>query len=211
MRVQGTTAEFTFETYGHLALFAEGDLEAPGASAGATAILRMPTEGPHAGEWFCAGQGTSVTMGDPQKTFTLGSLVRLGACPGTPVAGEIDGCFGGDLLFCPKGTKLTSSLDGAPFDWTSAVKGWGGAPGYYQIFLDNGGLLVLDIELDTVLGGYLFIAPGSPDAGAVYCFGGGSLQPGGQGAIKFTLTGLSRLGTCADATPVGGELSGCSE
>ncbi|MCK6591731.1 MAG: hypothetical protein HUU21_22995 [Polyangiaceae bacterium] len=210
-RVKGSLWQGFWQTEGHVVLFGESDLEMPGSSAAATGLLRMPEEGPHAGEWFCAGNGSSVTTGE-DKTFSLAALARLGACSaGTPVEGTIEGCFGPDASLCPFGKKLTSTLKGAEFDWETAVTGWGGMPGVYEIFLDNGGILALYIELDTVLGGLLYIAPGSPDAGAVYCFGGGSLQPGAQSAIAFSLTGLSRLGTCADATPVGGAVEGCAD
>jgi hypothetical protein len=210
-RVKGSLWQGFYQTQGHAVLFAESDIEMPGSSSPATGLFRMPEEGPHGGEWFCAGSGTTVTTGD-EKTFSLASIGRLGACAGaTPVDGTIDGCFGPDPSLCPTGTKLTSTLKGAEFDWEGAVTGWAGQPGVYEIFLDNGGILALYIELDTVLGGLLYMAPGGPDAGAAYCFSGGGLQPGGQSAIQFTLTGLSRLGTCADATPVEGALNGCSD
>lgn len=209
--VRGSLWQGFWHTQGHVALFGEIDLEMPGSSSPATGLFRMPEEGPHAGEWFCAGSGTSVTTGD-EKKFSLASIGRLGACSaGTPVEGTIEGCFGPDPSLCPLGTKLTSTLKGAEFDWESAVTGKAGMPGVYEIFLDNGGILALYIELDTVLGGLLYMAPGGLDAGAAYCFGGGSLQPGGQSAMKFSLTGLSRLGTCAEATPVEGALEGCSD
>jgi hypothetical protein len=209
-RVKGPLWQGFFITQGHVALFGESDLELPGSSSPATGLFRMPEEGPRGGEWFCAGSGSSVTTGE-EKTFSLGSIARLGPCSGTPVEGTVDGCFGADLSLCPTGEKLTSTLKGAEFDWESAVTGWGGMAGLYEIYLDNGGILALYIDLDTVLGGLLYIAPGGPDAGAAYCFGGGFLQPGGQGAIKFSLSGLSRLGTCAEATPVEGALDGCAD
>jgi hypothetical protein len=208
-RVKGPLWQAFFQSQGHVALFGESDLEAPGSSAGAMGLFRMPNEGPHAGEWFCAGSGSSVSL-DTDKTFTLASISRLGACTGAAVDGEVVGCLGGDISLCPQGSKLTSTLKGAEFDWTAAVTGKGGMPGLYEIYLNNGGILALYIELDTVLGGLLYIAPGGPDAGAAYCFSGGSLQPGGQGAIAFTLSGLSRLGTCAEAAAVSGALEGCT-
>ncbi|HZF47397.1 MAG TPA: hypothetical protein VE093_02045 [Polyangiaceae bacterium] len=209
-RATGSLWQAFFQEQGHVALFGESDLEMPGSSSPATGLFRMPAGGPHGGEWFCAGSGSSVTTGD-EKTFSLSSIARLGPCSGAPVEGTVDGCFGSDVSLCPTGSKLTSTLKGAEFDWETAVTGWGGMPGLYEIYLKNGGILALYIELDTVLGGLLYIAPGGPDAGAAYCFGGGSLQPGAQSAIKFSLTGLSRLGTCAEATPVPGALEGCAD
>src|SRR5262249_5075385 len=143
--------------------------------------------------------GSSVTPGAPRK-FALSSLSVLGNCPAAPVAGEITACFGGGVGFCPTGQTLASTLNGASFDWTSAVTGWGGQLGLYEIYLNNGGILVLYIDADTVVGGLLLIAPGSPDEGAAYCFSSGFLTPGPSNGIQFTLSGLSRLGTCPAAT-----------
>lgn len=209
-RAKGPVWQAFFQSQGHVALFGDKPLEVAGSSASATGVFRMPEEGPSAGEWFCAGGGSSVSI-DTEKKFKLASLSRLGACPDETVAGEIDGCFGPDIGLCPKGTKLTSTIAGAEFDWTTSVTGWGGMPGLYEIYLDNGGVLAMYIELDTVLGGLLYIAKGSPDEGALYCMHGGSLSPGGQSAMKFTLSGLSRLGTCADAEAAAGALDGCAQ
>jgi hypothetical protein len=209
-RVKGSTWQAFFRSEGHVALFGDGNLEMAGSSAAATGPFRMPKEGPSAGEWFCAGGGSTVSI-DTQKKFKLADLTRLGACPDSPLPGEIDGCFGADAGLCPLGNKLTSSVQGAEFNWTSAVTGWGGMPGLYEIYLDNGGLLELYIELDTVLGGLLYMAPGGADPGALYCFGGGFLQPGGQNGMKFTLSGLSRVGTCGEGEAISGELEGCIE
>jgi hypothetical protein len=52
-------------------------------------------------------------------------------------------------------------------------------------------------DAKTVSGGILVIGPGNPDAGAVYCIGGGTASYP-ESTHTFTLTGLSRLGTRAD-------------
>jgi hypothetical protein len=208
--LKDTKFESFFSTEGHVALFSASDLGVEGSPIDATGLFRMPSEGPSPGTWFCAGAGSSVTPGMPRR-FALESLSRLGDCPAASVAGEITGCFGGGVGFCPTGQTLVSTLDGAAFDWTSAVTGWGGQLGLYEIYLSNGGILALYIQADTVLGGLLLIAPGSPDEGAAYCFSGGFLTPGAQNGIQFTLGGLSRLGTCPAATAVEGTLQGCTE
>lgn len=210
-RVKGPLWQGFFRPEGHVALFGEGNLEMPGTSSAATGLFRMPIDGEHAGEWYCAGQGSNITV-DTTKTFELNSISKLGSCAdAVPVDGTVEGCFGADISLCPLGMKLNSTLVGAEFDWKANVLGYGGMPGLYEIFLDNGGILALYIELDTVLGGLLLIAPGGPDAGGAYCIGPGSLQPGGSNAMKFSLTGLKRLGSCTDAKAVAGSLKGCIE
>lgn len=210
-RIKGPLFESFSDGQGHVALFAEQALETPGTTAAARGLFRLPQGAPRAGEWFCAGSGSSVTT-DAPRTFALAGLARLGDCAqGTPVSGEISACLGADPGLCPLGNRLKSSLDGAAFDWTGAVTGWGGQLGLYEVYLNNGGVLALYIEADTVLGGLLYLGDEAADPGAAYCFGGGGLTPGAQGAIQFSLSGLRRLGTCADAAPVAGALDGCTE
>jgi hypothetical protein len=208
-RTNGPIFESFFQTRGDVALFGEADFT-EGVAVAATGFFRMPEEGPDAGAVFCAGAGSSMTRG-PEKRFELASLARLGACPGEPVDGQITACLGDSS--CITGNTFEGTLGDVSFDWSAAITGWGGVIDIYQVRLDNGGFVVLDIVQDTILGGLLFLAPDGPDAGAVYCVGAGSMQPGGPApnAISFSASGLSRLGTCADATPVGGALSGCTE
>jgi hypothetical protein len=198
-----------FQTRGRVVLFAADELIEGGGELGATGLFRMPVEAPSAGQWFCAGAGSSVSRGADEHRFRLASLSTLGGCPGTPVAGTVSACLGGGLELCPQGTHLTSSLEGAAFDWSASIEGWGGALGLYEVRLDNGAVLTLDLDLDAVLGGLLLMPADGPDPGAAYCFGGGSLEPGAQNGIRFTLSGLSRLGSCAEASPLDGQLDGC--
>ena len=210
-RVKAELWQAFFQPQAHIALFGTVNLEAPGTSSQANGLFRMPGDGAHGGEWYCAGAGSNLTV-DKTKTFELNNLAKLGSCAdATPVDGTVDGCFGADISLCPTGMKLKSTLLNAEFDWEANVLGFGGMPGMYEIYLDNGGILALYIDLDTVLGGLLLMAPGGADAGAAYCFEGGSLQPGGANAMKFSLSGLKRLGTCAQAKAVEGSLKGCIE
>lgn len=210
-RVKGKLWQAFFQNQGHVALFGEMDLELPGTSSQATGLFRVPEGGQQAGAWYCAGTGSTISV-DTKKTFELMNVSRLGTCDeGSPVDGTVEGCFGADISLCPLGMKLTSTLLGGEFDWKGSVLGWGGMPGLYEIYLDNGGILALYINLDAVMGGLLLMGPSDVDAGAAYCFGSGSLQPGGNNAMKFSLSGLRRLGTCAGAKGVEGSLQGCIE
>ena len=61
----------------------------------------MPAGSPHAGETICAGSGSitdqSATDGAvlDNYLFTLQTLSTGPTCPGTALAGRIDGCAGG--------------------------------------------------------------------------------------------------------------------
>jgi hypothetical protein len=208
-RTTGPIFESFFKTEGDVALFGETAFT-DGVAVPATGFFRMPTEGPSGGAVFCAGAGSSMTKGT-EKRFDLASLSSLGACPGTPVNGQITACLGDSS--CVDGNTFEGTLGDVSFDYGAAITGWGGVIDIYQVRLDNGGFVVLDIVQDTVLGGLLFMAPGGPDPGALYCLGSGSMQPGGPApnAISFSVGGISRLGTCADAAPVEGAVSGCTE
>jgi hypothetical protein len=201
-----------FQTRGKVFLVGETSVGMSGGTTAARGFFRMPDEGPAPGAWFCAGDGSSVTFDqDADRTaFTLAPLSRLGACPGAPVSGEITACLGSDPGLCPTGTTFEGMVGDTAVDFGNFVSGWGGAILIYEIHLENGAIMALDIELDTVLSGVLKMPPDGPDADAIYCIGGGSMIPGGGNAIQITVGGLSRLGTCAGATPAMGSLTGCA-
>jgi hypothetical protein len=203
-----------FQTKGKVLLVGDAGIGTTGGTTAARGVFRMPDEGPAPGLWLCAGDGSNVTFdkdGDPDRTaFTLSSLSRLGTCPGTPVSGEITACLSSDPAFCPTGTTFEGTLGDTTFDFGNFVSGWGGAILVYEIFLENGAVIALDIQQDTVLSGVLRMPPDGADADAIYCLGGGSMIPGGGNSIQITVGGLSRLGTCAGATPIQGALTGCA-
>lgn len=207
--LSATTFQSFFKTHGDLFLFGEAAFS-DGATGAATGILRFPMEGPSGGTVFCAGAGSSLTLGGADDHFELASLALLGACPGTPVAGEVTACLGANG--CIPGHTFVGDLDGVSFNWSSNVVGWSGAFDVFQVRTDNGAILAIDIAQDTVIGGLLVMPPDGPDAHAVYCIGSGSLTPGGPqpNGIAISLQGLSRLGTCADASAVEGAVSGCT-
>jgi hypothetical protein len=72
-----------------------------GPAASVTGTIVMPAGAPHATESLCAGSG-NIREHDEDGTgfhtdqiFTLGTLSVGPTCPGTAVAGTINGCTGG--------------------------------------------------------------------------------------------------------------------
>jgi hypothetical protein len=191
-----------------------------------TGLFRMPAPGPGAGAWFCAAEATASNGLTPGADFTLTSLSKLGACPGEPVDGVVNGCLGVQgSAGCEDGgdSSLVSTLAGATFSWADPARGVVaalGPGGRIEVLTSipsdgtDGAGSRLEIEFDgvpanggtgKVTGGVLLIGPGGPDPGGVYCVGGGTV--GDAAPRRFTLTGLSRLGACG-AAPVGGSLAG---
>jgi hypothetical protein len=165
-------------------------------------VLRIPSPAPSdpsssptsPGQWLCDPLLPSVPQGMDELTLfflaapvTLTALRRLGTCPGAPVGGEIV-CQGGTGT-CDLG-DLGGTMTGGVID--------GSSPNM-TVFSDGG--LFLDISAQS--GGVLRLPDDHADADALYCVG--SVKVAVDGAV--TLSGLSRLGTCAEATALGGELT----
>jgi hypothetical protein len=206
------------------------DGEACNGNAVYTGLFRMPTPGSDGGEWFCAGSGNASFAEDGSIDFSLSEITRLGACPGKPVSGSVTVCIGvpGSGTCSGVDRTITSTLAGASFAWSNPLRDFSGnlsgpqaeivgefavtpeiADGAgSKLLIEYGGLAGLVNSDGKVTGGVLGIGPGNPDAGAVYCIGGGTAvqQPDGR-TYQFTLTSLSRLGTCA-GTPVTGSIDG---
>src|SRR5579871_5998734 len=89
-----------------------------------TALFDLPPGVPHAGEWFCAGAGSTAALSAGSYFFHLASLASLGGCPGgTPVTGDVSGCIGSKTQGQCSGSdsSLTSTIGGASFDWKGPV------------------------------------------------------------------------------------------
>ena len=189
-----------------------------------SALFQMPAGSPFAGQWFCAGNAVApAPMNFMPSTNTLSNISRLGACPGVPVSGAVtlcssisstpgmNDCSGYDAT-------IASTLIGATFttqgeltnvggDISDGIVGWlegvgptGASPGTVAALVyDKSGWS------GTVMQGVLLVGPGNPDAGAVYCISGGTSSET-LTTHEFTLTGLSRLGTCAMSPVVGGTI-----
>jgi hypothetical protein len=179
-------------------------------------LFQLPTTG----EWFCAASAVA-TAGFTGNTVDLSNLAKLGSCPGAPVAGSVTICLDGNNGCSGMGTAISSTLAGATFAWQGPFLPWdeGDLDFFFNLMgpaspTDDPSTFAL-IQWDThllsdghtlsagpVSGGILVLGPGTPDAGAVYCIGGGT---GSADAQHFTLTNLSRLGTCAD-NPISGSI-----
>ena len=164
--------------------------------------VRMPAGAPNGGAWLCDMQGETISVtGSPTPTtkFTLHALRRLGNCPAIPVSGQLGYCDNPSAS-CSLGA-LDGSINGAPFH---ADLG-GGILGPSNEFGDllSGGMLAL--ELAPQKQGALLTPLAFSDPSALYCVGSVSPNPG-----KATvLSELSRLGSCAEAPAVSGELTLC--
>jgi hypothetical protein len=158
-------------------------------------VLRIPSAAPSdPGQWICDPLLPSIPQGNDELTLsflpapvTLTTLRRLGTCPGAPIGGEI--VCQGSTATCDLG-DLGGTMTGGVIDGSSP----------YMTPFFNGGLF-LDVSAQS--GGLLQLPDDNADAGALYCVG--SVKVAVDGAV--TLSGLSRLGTCAEATALGGELT----
>ena len=175
---------------------------------------------PRANEWLCFDDASQyVTNGDGITGASLHNLASLGTCPGTPVEGTLELCFDSSC-----GTPgVAATIDGASFDAPLGTQ-WSAGPGdgAFIVSADFGksggdGSLGIGGELElratevvqdggthesAVDDGWIVMPLGAPDAGAIYCAGeGSSLQYEGGDFFtphSATLTGLSRLGSCAE-------------
>ena len=67
------------------------ELVSAGSTTAASGTVIPPAPAPHAGETLCAASG-SVTDEEETNPFTLRDLSLGPSCPGTPIAGSLDGC-----------------------------------------------------------------------------------------------------------------------
>lgn len=81
-----------------------GDGDANQVSRILSAVLVLPNEGPNAGNILCIANGSSgsvkseYTRSEIARTFVLKELSIGPVCPGTPITGELVGCWGWDAL-----------------------------------------------------------------------------------------------------------------
>lgn len=70
------------------------ELIAEGDSASASGMVVMPAQAPRAGETICADGSSSIADAGDHYQFALRGLSLGPTCPGTALAGSIDGCAG---------------------------------------------------------------------------------------------------------------------
>uniref|UniRef100_UPI0011476E32 hypothetical protein n=1 Tax=Aeromonas sp. EERV15 TaxID=1833892 RepID=UPI0011476E32 len=144
----------------------------------ATGLFRFSDGGFLGGEWYCAGAGTTIeqaSQGVRGMNYTLTSLSRLGACPGSPVEGPLSLCVSREGS-CPDGhSDFSGQIDGATIDWSddlftadyvrySDETRW--MPNFRS---DDARLMQVYVSRGKLTGGYLITPPEAPDGGALYC------------------------------------------
>ncbi len=192
----------------------------PGEPTTATSLLQLNAGAQAAGQNFvCSGEGSLTYDDDTNWKVHAASLASLGPCPGgAPVAGEValqyDENFGGEITSTIEGSSFTASIFGL-VGTTSEIDPYVD----FELFPSDGGSLFFSFQnlAPTVdlAGGYFIVPSGNPDAGAVYCAGPGSTvttveSEFGLEPSSASLKNLTRLGTCAEATPVAGEIDFCA-
>jgi len=193
-------------------------LESTYAPVAASALVQVPVEG-GGGVFYCAPAGKAVARYDENVRVKIKEIARLGACgEGGQVAGSLTGCFPLFNGSCGEGARaggyLTSELAGASFtrEGASFAQGTTGpldGVGKYEITMaDSLGFLDFTVGEGGSVRGVLRVAEGAPDAGALYCFAGGTFEKK-SGVVNFTLSVGERLGTCATAKPVPGSVEAC--
>ncbi len=151
----------------------------------------------HQGLWIC--DDTGLTGAISPKTLSIEPVTftaprSLGACPGEPVSGQLTECEDG--VGCS-----FSDLDGVVGGQPVHAVFDGGFNG--ENMFQGRGLLASGSSLQP----FVFLMPeGSPDPGALYCVGSVGADPA---TGNLVLGDLSRLGTCAEATPIAGAVSVC--
>jgi hypothetical protein len=194
----------TAEQGSHLVLFTSSspDGSAPHADVGLLGIPVLPAGDPsplstHQGLWIC--DETGITGKISPKTLSIEPLTftaprSLGACPGQPVSGQ--------LMECDNGVGCgLSDLDGVVGGQPVHAEFDGGFAG--ETMFQGRGLLASGGPLNP----FVFLMPeGSPDPGALYCVGSADTD---AATGNLVLGDLSRLGTCAEATPIAGSVSVC--
>jgi hypothetical protein len=156
--------------------------------------LLMPAGAPDTGVWLCDTHGETVTPSPPTVTVPLHALRRRGSCPGVPVVGQINyqaGVFAG-------------SIDGA--DFQALLSAGSSGMQFEEGEIMGGGMFSWSWATPTSPGTGVLVTPATfSDPGSLYCVGNISTNVAGQ----RLLSDLSRLGPCADAAPVPGDLDVC--
>lgn len=163
-------------------------------------FLVAPTPGGIPGQAICFGSGIR-DVGVFGQSFESSKATLLGACPGTPVTGDVTFCGGN----CPPVTgDIEGKIPGTAFFYTSVVR-----PGGNYVHAQSSEIFAraytsTDIEPGTPTSGdmesaLIFTFPEGQFGGAVYCAGPGSTydlfsSPDVSTVLHFQ--NLSKLGTC---------------
>lgn len=153
---------------------------------------------------LCMGPGSTARLSTAGDQFQLQGSV-LHTCPGEPLTDTMTLCDG---LPGQCAQPVAGSLDGVDLsDLNEPSTVVGDAYNYRANILNVTRTMLLNLTFEGAgISGQIITAPTSTFAGAVYCVGSGSMQSGSS-PRTLTLTGLSRLPSCADAS--GGVVNGC--
>jgi hypothetical protein len=174
-----------FDPRGALFLLARDPTDDPWSATPVEAegVLRLPPAEPYPGRHLCAGTGSSYQQGPLE--VRLRELSDLGSCPGQPVSGTID-----------VSNPLTGTVDGLTFDWSGQdFQGSFSAAQMIYVY-GQGGVLLVDFEGATIVGGLLLIPVEGQSSRRAYCIGGGEALDGDVHPVVATITDLSRLPDC---------------
>jgi hypothetical protein len=199
---------FDFGAGGELHLFGREMLR-EGVELSAAGLIRMPSEGSSPDTWFHDAGGSTVIRDEAGYRFSMASLVKLGACPGEPIAGEIVYEFEADVLSGPiEGAPNGDGQNSSEFSYGPDAHGG-------HVYFDLGGVLHVEVDGNEIVSGYLVIPGERLGTPTVYCVGGGSYSKREDSAFPFprdavyVMTDLSRLGAGASMAPAAGSLQGC--
>jgi hypothetical protein len=153
------------------------------------------------GTVYCAGAGSTLTVGQIEESHIveLTGVGLLGSCPGTPVSGELTGCFS-----TGNGCEsLTGTLDGETFD-TSIWNGHLARDSMLALYRDGTFVKLWRSDASTQSQGdlayaFVFTPLDGPHGGAVYCAGPGSTYDDDNNS-EFIMKNLSVIGKCSGAT-----------
>ncbi len=177
-------------------------------------LIWMP--GDLGSQFFCTGPGSTATRIGDEAKVEFGAVSLLGACPGTPVEGELQFCQGRSFQGCT-GTdledgRLGGNVEGiaVPTDTRYTLLSGTGSNADLNTTI---GLLSWEgnEEAGTIDRGVIVTGPDTVFGGAVYCFGESEFATMGTGFDEeslYTFRNLSKVGSCAGASG-SDSLTGC--
>jgi hypothetical protein len=173
-------------------------------------VLYISPDDAESGTLHCTGPGSTWTVGavGESQRVALEGVDLLGTCPGTPVSGELNGCFKVRDNACE---TLSGTLDGSPVA-TTMEDGHLSMESILALYEDGTFIKLWRTDMGTLDQGELgyaviFTPLDGPHNGAVYCAGQGSTWTKDE-HNSFSIGNISLVGRCADA-PGGESVQGC--
>jgi hypothetical protein len=175
-------------------------------------LLMFPEGSARAGEIWCIDPGSLMGQGDRHDGAFIGH--RLGTCPGAPMDAALYACFDSSQGYCddtgePSRRTLGGQWKGAALDapalglTSRSAQAWisGTVDFKYALFADA----TPTVSSSASVKGLLMGTPEGPEAGKVYCIGGGQWTKYTDEFVLeanlATLSDISYVGDCRDAGP----------